>query len=124
LNPTDAGLLQQMRQSVFPPGQPGADSVHFILMNGAVRLTGTVPNSAEQKRIEAAVSRLPGVTKVYDALSVPGQVTAQSEAPGQLVPTNTVVSGAAPTNTPNTAPLPPTGYQNGAGPTNPPARVP
>src|SRR5215472_7499146 len=31
LNPTDASLLQQMRQSVLPPGQPGGEAVHFIL---------------------------------------------------------------------------------------------
>jgi hypothetical protein len=121
LNPTDAGLIQQMRQSVFPPGQQGAESVHFVLRNGAVRVTGNVPTPAEQKRIENAVSRIPGVTKVYDALTVAGAVTAQNPTPSL----STDPRVASPAGTSNVSPaLPPTGRPNGTGKTNAAGQVP
>ncbi len=115
LNPTDANLLRQIRQTVFAPGQPGAESVHFVLMNGAVRVTGNVPTAEEQKRIDAAVSRIPGVTKVYDALAVAGGATAR--APASTLSTN---AGATPlTGSPGaTNALPPTGRPTGVGSTN------
>ena len=106
LNPTDANLLREIRQSVFQPGQTGAESVHFVLMNGALRLTGNVPTAEEQKRIDAVVSRIPGVTKVYDALTVAGATTAQT--PSAAVATNAALTLSIGTPSPTNA-LPPTG---------------
>ncbi len=102
LSPADQGMLVQIRASVYPAGvsiataAPAANSstavggsaqssigvntaiapgagVSFILKDGLVRLVGTVPSIEERQRIEAAVARVPGVIRVYDALAVGGQ---------------------------------------------------
>jgi hypothetical protein len=52
LSETDQRLLAQIRGAVFGPNQGGASpagsTVHFILMDGAVRLVGTVPTMEER----------------------------------------------------------------------------
>jgi hypothetical protein len=80
-------------------------SIHFILMDGAVRIVGTVPSVAERQRIETIVTQIPGVVRVYDALAVNASVGAEG--------------GGA-----NTTALPPTSFgatNTGVGVPTPPA---
>jgi hypothetical protein len=73
ITPQDQALLLQIRQAVFPPSQqltPWMSSIHFILKDGAVRLVGNVPTPEERQRIEALVTQIPGVVRVYDAITV------------------------------------------------------
>jgi len=73
ISESDQRLLAQIRAAVFGSNQAGASpagTVHFILMDGAVRLVGTVPTMEERQRIENVVQKVPGVVRVYDALQV------------------------------------------------------
>ena len=96
----DRQLLTQLRASVFganfSPEQLAAHPVHFILANGVVRLVGEVPSLEQRQQIEAAVQRVPGVVRVYDALSVSGQ-------PGiavNVLPGNTPPNALSPVSAP------------------------
>lgn len=75
----DRQLLAQLRSAVFGANlsaeQLASQPVHFILANGVVRLVGEVPSLEQRQQIEAAVQRVPGVVRVYDALSVSGDST-------------------------------------------------
>jgi len=97
ITPEDQGMLTQMRQAVFPPGQPMASwmgSVHFILKDGAVRLVGTVPSTQERQRIEDTVRQVPGIVRIYDALAVdPAADVAAAGAAGQ---NNSAISSTTP----------------------------
>ncbi|HSU54982.1 MAG TPA: BON domain-containing protein [Candidatus Dormibacteraeota bacterium] len=103
LNESDRTLLTQIRQSAFgslsPTGATSEGNVHFILLNGAVRLVGTVPNAAERTRIENAVSKVPGVTRVFNALTV-GSGTAPTGTPGEPVTTPQGTTQGTSTGTP------------------------
>ena len=123
----DRELLTQIRQAVFAgqtPGQAGALPVHFILKDGVVRLVGTVPTIQERQRIESLVQRVPGVIRIYDAMTVPAQqvsvnvvnglaptAAGQNIAPAQpalLSATNSGLSAPGPGGA-----LPPTGTNTG-----------
>ena len=110
----DQAMLAQMRQTVFPPGQPMApwmNSIHFILKDGAVRLVGTVASLQERQQIEATVRQVPGVVRVYDALAVnasagaaAGPANANASANGNApVPPTPTPTPSADLSTTNTA---------------------
>src|SRR3954454_24912359 len=94
---SDRPLLTQIRQTVFGQVDATDSPVHFILLNGAVRLVGVVPSMQEKRRIELAVEQVPGVSRVYNALSVGGGSTPGE--PGGLTPTGRTNAPAIPENT-------------------------
>ena len=59
--------------------------VHFIIANGAVTLTGTVPTADESQRIFARVQQTPGVLSVFNDLRVGNAA--------QITPTTSQTSG-------------------------------
>jgi len=78
ISQADRALLTQIRQTAFPnanaqAGLGGSDSVNFVILNGQVRLVGTVPTMEEKARIEAIAQQSPGVVKVFNALQVRAQ---------------------------------------------------
>jgi hypothetical protein len=78
ISQTDRALLTQIRQTAFPnanaqAGLGGSDSVNFVILNGQVRLVGTVPTMEEKQRIEAIAQQSPGVVKVFNVLQVKAQ---------------------------------------------------
>jgi BON domain len=94
----DRAMLAQMRQAVFQ-GQPISGwmhSIHFILKDGAVRIVGTVPSVAERQRIEAVVTQIPGVVKVYDALAVNASAGANAGPANASVNGNAAAGAATP----------------------------
>ena len=104
ISQADRQLLVQIHTAVFGSSQAiqsGATPVHFILRDGAVRIVGFVANADEQKRIEDAVQKVPGVVRVYNALQVQGSAApGQTIAPGQTGQTTVPGQTTAPGETP------------------------
>jgi len=138
----DRQLLSQLRSAVFganlSPEQLAAQPVHFILANGIVRLVGEVPSLEQRQQVEAAVQRVPGVVRIYDALSVSGQpglavnvlpgntpqnalspVSEPGSGDNRIYATNSPGSPAAPGNTPNFPGMPPSAPAPGANTNSP-----
>lgn len=100
ITPADQTMLTQMRAAAFPPGTAvtTSSSVSFILKDGAVRLVGTVPSVAEQQRIAAVAQQTPGITRVYNALTVSGtESVGASASAGGGVGTGSASGGASAT---------------------------
>lgn len=83
--PTDVALLTQIRRAVQPEvTRLGAVPLHFIVRNGMVTIVGAVPDADARQRIEALVTKTPGVAGIVnrsgEGAMMPGNAAATAPA--------------------------------------------
>src|ERR1051326_1708714 len=95
LSDTDNALISRIHTELtrHPSVSPFEPNVHVYAQNGAVTLTGAVPNDADRQAVDTFVRRLPGVASVRDEMQI---------APGApLMPTGSDQARLYPADTGN-----------------------
>jgi len=74
VTPADQALLGQLQQSVVSrvPGSASWAPLHFQVQNGIVTVLGAVPNTLQQRQLEAVVQQTPGVLAVINKTTAAG----------------------------------------------------
>jgi hypothetical protein len=84
--PTDADILQAVRQRLGEDLRVDATSIDIVVADGAVTLSGTVPEANQSAVVEADVREVAGVQSIDNQLGPPPE----HHFEGEMLPANTV----------------------------------